>query len=563
MPSVSFTQESFAGGMNLVDLGVKVAPDQYIIGINLRSRFGYLEAVKEPIDQTGDLPITGQVIQGLYAFGEILICFIGGTAYYKDVSIDDGEWILIEGFQLSTSVTRIYAQAVPSADLLYLRQNSSTNKPEGNVILDPTNTTGTSQVALVCQDGVNQPWLIFPDGTSRVSQGYTDWDVTAREYIPIGKQMVYSDGRLYIVSADGRKIYRSVTGRPLDFVIAINQTGAAVADAEPLSFAVDSNEIKLIATSNDEANSLIVITAYSAYLSTPDFTNKIYGEPRFFRTFLFTAGTINQFCMADLLGDAAFIDREGLKSFNSVKQLKFEGNNSVFSLGISKLFTGIVQDDNACVGSYDNYTYFAVQTTYSPASVIVYDSVKKVFSSVDLFSSKPIKQFATTYSAARQRLFAATENSILELYSPDSTEPLSATVFTREVDSRSTDQGPTDGVYNIKPMEARMIFEEGLEDGEVFLDVFVNNSKQEGEGHTRTIPQATGGILFPVTFPVMFTVENGLIPRDIPMKKCKQGQKIGYSITWTGGAKLTYFIARADCEKSPTSTQQQASIYAS
>jgi hypothetical protein len=250
-----------------------------------------------------------------------------------------------------------------------------------------------------------------------------------------------------------------------------------------------------------------------------------------------------------------------LKSFNAVQQLKFEGNNSVFSLGIAKLFKGIVQDDNACVGSFDNYTFFSVKTIYSPASIIVYDSVKEVFRSVDLLSSKPIKQFATTYSASRQRFFGATNSVVYELYSPDSVTPLSATVFTRELNSRNTDQGQTDGLYDIRPDSTRLIFEEGLIDGEVNIDTYVNNVRPsdpiDALGKTRDIPATSGAIYFPVLIPVMFTTRNSFLSLDIPMKGL-EGQKIGYSITWTGGAKLSYFISRADCKKAPTSIQQQS-----
>lgn len=564
MPAVTFTQDSFSGGMNLVDLGTKVKSNEYIVGLNLRSRFGYLEPVMEPIDVTGDLDIVGRTIQGLYAFGDILVLFLGGLAYYKDVSISDGEWTLIENFQMSSQVTRIYTQAVPGSDQQYLRTLDDEGEigPDGTVILDPTGALGTSRVALVCQDGVNQPWLIFNDGTAQEAGLYDDWNKDGpREYVPIGKQMCYSNGILYIVEPNGKFIYRSVSGRPLDFVIAIDADGDKVADAEVTSFAVDGNEIKLIAASNS-SNDIITISAYSAWLSTPDFENTIYGEPRFRRTFLFTAGTINQFCLGDLLGDTAFIDREGLKSFNAVQQLKFEGNNSVFSLGISKLFKGIVQDDNACIGSFDNYVFFGVKTTYSSSSIIVYDSVLKVFSSIDLFSTKPIKQFASTYSSSRQRFFGITSDKVYELYSPDSLTPATATFFSRDLDSRSTDQGSTYGIANIKPQVVNLIFEDSLIEGQMNLDVFVNNERQDSEGSERTIPLATSGIYYPVVFPVMFTIRNGVVPISIPLKVHKEGQKIGHQVTWTGGAKLTYLINESDCANSPSSIQQQNRIYA-
>jgi len=555
---LSFTQDSFGGGINLVSLGTKVQPNEYILGINVRTRFEYVDPIVEPIDTTGELPVGVKAVQGLYAFGDLLVCFIGGFAYYKNVGISDDIWHQINNFQMSGDVNRIYTQAIPAADMLYVRKNNSGSLPKAGVILDNSSAPGTSQIALVVQDGINQPWLILANGTARVSQTYDQWSLDNREYIPIGRQMTYFNGVLYVVSADGTTIYRSVSGRPADFTIAIDNNGQKVSDASITSFAVDANEIKLITALNSD--SLIVITSYSAYAVTPNFDNLIYGEPTFDQTFLFSAGTINQFCWTDALGDFTFIDREGLKSFNAIKQLKFEGNNSVFSLAISKLFKGIVQDDNVCVGAFDNYVFFAVKTTQSPSSVVVYDVVKETFVSVDLLATKSIKQFATTYSASRQRIFAATVDQVLELYSPDSNTPLTATIYTREINSRNPDQEPTDGVYDIKTEGIRLIFEDGLEAGSVVVDELVNNAK-ESANYSRPIPAISGSFNYPLTYPVMLDIKDSLIPLDINKFKKREGQKLGYIITWTGGAKLTYFIARCSCDKGPSSIQQQSRVY--
>lgn len=559
--SITHTQYSFEGGMNLVSPGTRLQPNEYLLGINVRSRFGPLEPVMEPIDITEDLPVENKLIQGLYAFGEILVCFVGGEAWYKNAGVSSVGWTQIEDFQLSSSVSRIYAQAVPSSDVLYLRKNKDSsgagNSPNSGVLLDPTNTGGVSQVALVCQDGVNTPWLIFSDGTSRLAQTFQEWGVSNREYVPIGKQMIHFQGILFVVAPDGRSIYRSVSGRPLDFIVAIDSNGAAVGvDITPTSFAVDSNEIKLIAALNSD--NLIIITAYSAYLVTLDFDDTLYGEPTFSEVFLFNAGTINQFCWSDLLGDFAFIDREGLKSFNAVQQLKFEGNNSVFSLGISKVFKGIVQSDAACVGSYDNYTFFAVKTIYSPASIIVYDNVKEKFVSIDMLSSEAIKQFATTYSASQQRFFGCSGAKVFELYSPTSTTPLVATVFSRELDTTNTDSGSTGGIDDIKSETLRIIFEESLEDGEIFVDELVNNTRA-GEGYEDEIAAFDSAVYYPVTGPVMPAVIDSIFPIDTNTSR-QQGQKLSYVFTWSGGAKLTNFSAKSSSSKSPSSIQQQSRI---
>jgi hypothetical protein len=559
MPEVSYTQDSFSGGMNLVSLDTKIAANQFLAGLNIRTRFGYAEPIKEPISITENLNSSlARPIQGLYAFGNILIVFVAGEAWYKET--EDDEWTQIAGFQLDASVSRIYACAVPAATTQYKRKNDAGgDSPDTGILFDASATAG-SPVALVCQDGINQPWLIFPDGTTREAATYADWDKdNNREYVPIGLQMIYFGVSLFIVGPLGDKIYRSVSGRPLDFVIAVDNDGEKVADAEPLSFAVDSNSIKLISALND--NTLIVISAYSAYAVVPNNNKQLYNEPTFNQTFLFSAGTINQFCWADILGDFAFIDREGLKSFNAVQQTKFEGNISVFSLAVAKIFNSIVQADTACVGSFENYTFFSVKTSYAASSVVVWDNVNKIFTSIDFLTPRPIKQFASTYTSNRQRFFAATETDVYELYSTDSSTPKEAVIFTRAFDSRNSDEGASDGVYNIKSTGVRLIFEDSVEDGTLFLRELVNNNYAIEEDHERDILAPVTELTYPVTFPVMFTAKYSYFPIDITSKSPREGQKLAYVISWSGGARLTNFILRAETSKSKNSPQQQSRIF--
>ncbi len=548
-----YTQDSFAGGMNQVLLDVKVPANQYIAGVNVRTRFGYAEPVMEPVSVKYNLP--DGFFQGLYAFGNIQVVFVSGLGYYK--SVGDVVWTQLAGLSLNSGVSRIYAQAVPVASLKYLRFNKEADaSPTAGVDFDAA-VIGASSIALVCQDGINQPWLVFSDATCRVSHDYAAWTTTDREYVPIGKQMVFWNNVLYIVEPNGKYFYRSVSGRPLDFVIAVDENGEKVADAEVVSHAVDSNEIKLLAPMNDQ--SLLVITSYQAYGVTRNLDDLLYGEPTFNNTQLFTAGAVNQFSFGDILGDFAFIDREGLKTFNAVQQTKFEGNNSVFSLSIAKMFKGIVQGENACAGSFDNYTFFSVSTTYSPATILVFDNISKVFVSVDLLSTKQIKQIASTYTTNEQRLFAITENDILELYPINSTDPKDAVIFTRALDTRNAEGVTMPGIGNLKTREVRLLFEDSIEDGSVFLNEIVNNSNQN-DSYEREIPAVMGGVVYPVTIPVMFTLTNSVVPFNIPMKNAKEGQKLAFAITWTGGAKLTYFAAKADSYFSKSSPQQQSRI---
>lgn len=548
-----FTQDSFEGGVNLLSLDTRIGPTQYKIGINLRSRFGYLKPVKEPIEISGGLPEEVQNVQGLYAFGDILVLFADGLAYYKTSFTDN--FIPVVGFSMDADVNRIYATAVPEASLKYLRKNVSGSLPSAGVTLEDTTSTATS-VALVCQDGVNQPRLILPNGTTRLAKTYAEWDTATREYVPVGKQMVFFNNILFIVAADGRSVYRSVSGRPLDFVVAVDNNADKVSDATNTSFAVDSNQIKMLSQLN--TTSLIIITAYSAYAVTLNYTNKWFDEPTFDQTFLFAAGVSNQFSFADILGDFAFIDKEGLRSFNAVSQLTFEGNNSVFSLSVAELFKNILQDDPCC-GSFDNYTFFGVRTSYSPNSVLVYDNIKKVFDSVDIITPQPVKQFASTYTASRQRFFAATSKKVYEIYSEDAENYKAAVLFTRAFNSRNTDQGATYTVAELKTALISLSFEESPEAGYVQVSEMVNG-KIQAANYNRPIYAFSGGVLYPVTGPCIATLRNNITPIDIPVKSVG-GQKLSYVLMWTGGGKLAQMQITAQSDQSPTSTQQQSKIY--
>jgi len=72
-----------------------------------------------------------------------------------------------------------------------------------------------------------------------------------REYVPVGKQMLWHDGILYVVSPNGKQIFRSVTGRPLDFMVNITPSGdkdplEAVGGASSVSHSVDFEPITSI-----------------------------------------------------------------------------------------------------------------------------------------------------------------------------------------------------------------------------------------------------------------------------------------------------------------------------
>ena len=132
---------------------------------------------------------------------------------------------------------------------------------------------------------------------------------------------------------------------------------------------------------NNEA--LFVSTVGGSYGVSLDYTLTVFAEPMFQKQYLFTANSINQHSFVDLLGDFAFIDPEGLRSFNAVMQSKNEGRNSIFSLKVARLFKGVVQDTKKCSAIvFDDYALFACNTIFGHG-ILIYDTLTQQFVSFD------------------------------------------------------------------------------------------------------------------------------------------------------------------------------------
>ena len=379
----------------------RIGDDEYRIGHNVRNRFGELRPIKRPEEISAGLAADVPV-QALYALGDFLILIQDGNAYFKHRLSET--WITLwsqstnASLRLDSSAEYVYVQAVPDSGGPTFTYKSKNNTDKVELDSSAGMLTKT-EAAVVVQDGVNQPNLIIFSSTSVgatatvrkartfAEHGTTIDGVVEREYVPVGKQMMFFNSKLYIISPDGKTIYHSVSGRPLDFVIAINSDGNKISSVEEdhgasaLSYAVSYEAITCIAPLNTE--SLLISTRTSSFAVTPNYNITLYGEPTFTKRYLFGASVVNQFSFVDMMGDFGFIDAEGLRSFNAVRQLRNEGRNSAFSLKVAKLFEGAVQLDGAAI-SFDNYTFFSVKTIYG-FGVLVFDGTLQKFVSLDQY----------------------------------------------------------------------------------------------------------------------------------------------------------------------------------
>ena len=476
----------------------RIGQDEYQLGLNVRNRFGDLRPIRRPLEVATGFP-ANVPLQGIYSVGDFLILVQGGDAKYRH-RLQSGppleQWTHLwnasinSSMQLDPAVDTIYFQSVPSSSRGFAYKSTGTTS---GVTVDTSATPPTrTSAGIVVQDGINQPNLIeFKSSgssafvTVRKCRTYAEHNTTIdgvveREYVPIGKQMMYFNGKLYVVSPDGTIIYHSVSGRPLDFVIAINTDGDKISvdedvgGAAAISYSVSYDPITCIAPLN--TNSFFVGTSSASYAVTPDNSRLLFGEPMFTKKYLFGTLAVNQFSFIDVLGDFAFVDSDGLRSFNAVQQLRNEGRNSAFSMSVAKLFDNIVQDKTLSAAiSFDNYGLFSMRTIYGNV-VVVYDTMSKKFVSIDTYQDGDdaeavesggletgghdagsvsygfgiIKQFTKISTNTAHELYAITDTGeLLKFY--EGAKHLQASVTTRAWSSG-------DPRIEQKPLELRTLF---------------------------------------------------------------------------------------------------------
>lgn len=411
----------------------RLGDDEYSFAMNVRNRFGELTPIKRPlIIDTGFT--ANQRFQGIYTVGDFILLFQSGHAKFKHRLSDT--WVTLwdastnSTLQMSANADFMYVQAVPGSTMNMERKSESATKADDPINLTYNSTAWVKTSAgIVVQDGENTPNLIIFSSSNQTAaisvrkcKSYTEWDATTREYVPIGKQMMFFGGKLYVIGADAdgnfTQIYHSVTGRPLDFVVAINNSGAQIDAAEAnggagvVSYSVSYEAVTCMRPLNTD--SFFISTRTSSYAVMPDYTRTVFGEPLFTKKYLFGASVVNQFSFVDVLGDFAFIDTEGLRSFNAVQQLRNEGRNSAFSLKVAKLLRDVKQDARVSAAiTFDNYAFFAVSTVFGHG-VLVYDTTLQKFVSFDNFTKDddttcaPIVQFTKIDSADAHELYAVT-----------------------------------------------------------------------------------------------------------------------------------------------------------
>lgn len=548
-----YTQQSFSGGMNMLADDTRLQTNQYRVGFNLRNRYDILDPV---LESEIDVALPVGIVQEMTTFGNFIIVFVSGKAYYRYFASTG--WQQIVGFSMLNNAPRYWSQVVPVALTNYVRKGivpTGETEPDarGGIINGISSAFAGNNPGLLVQDNVNQPQFIYLDSLGypavRVTQTYDQWSITStdlREYVPIGNTMAWVDGILYIASQDGEAIYRSVSGRPLDFVVAVDENGDKEGDATTTSYSVGVGGIRCLRQMSD--GSLFVAASNANFLVSKNMTQNaptLFGEYTFIRTFLFNATCLSDRVILDSLGDTRFIDLTGVRSFNAIKQTQNEGRNTPFTATIQAAFgqekSKIIQDaDYSAAIYYDNYEFYAVNTIFGPV-IAVYDTLNQCWSSFDTDQTggQRIKILAKI-ELTIQRLYAVTEdNKLYTLYigpgiSSPKFRPISASSLLVK-----TEQGySVSQKSEIKLTDLRCVFNLITKDTLVTATPYVNNRLAGVPATPKYIYYAAPTTVSSETMPDIDTQLSNVL---FTFPNCGQGWKSFVMLEWAGSGSLTQF----------------------
>lgn len=450
----TYEKSNFAGGLNQqYDASKSDWDNTQRLVINGRSRRGTIEPIHAPIEITASLPVTSGLVQGFYTFDTYALIFINGAAYIRQFVPESSTWTRINDLVMSTTAPDIDVELIPQSTVNRIRTATSST-----ATVDLSSPVSPSpQCAIVC-DGVSQSWIIFPDGSARITKSFSEWLTTDREYVPIMRFPTLVGEILYGMMKDNQgrftQIVRSVSGRPLDFMVPVNSAGDRIGSVESQSGAlatatsVSYNEATAMRAINSVDGAFLVTTLRSSTLVIPNYDILIYGEHTWRHQFLFNVGSVSQYAIADMLGDTAVVYPGGIRTFNGVEQSKFEGRNSTLSMVIQELF-GSTQQVVAAAVEFDNYVGFGVTTVYGPG-IVWWDSTVQRFVAVDLtLGVGVVKQFAAIVTPTVQRLFYRTDSG--RVYEAFAGDPQRVTVLMQAIPANG------DRALAIRVVNARFI----------------------------------------------------------------------------------------------------------
>ena len=455
---MKITQSSFASGMHSGYTPFKVPESGYRLGFNCRVRSNVVEGAFKPIR----IPAPVGNFQALFPLDDKLILVSNGTPY--QVKPDTNDFTALSVPILDPSETLVYHQTVPAPTAFFQKDAS------GNLVFNER--ISSQPECVVLQDGKSQPPIITPQLGVRRTNTYAQWSYNNPEYVPVGRQMTYNGSALYVAAVDGRSIYRSVSGRPLDFVQAISD-GEKQGDATSTSFSVATSVLSALWPS--QAGGILGATYYKMYGAVPDFSAPTqFDEPYMSPTELFPVGCVSQYATVTANGETLFVSPQGIMTFNQTMQAKRESNNTPFGAAITDFLVRPIT--YAACETANDYVFFGLSTIFGDG-IVVYDLRLNTFVSIDIVGR--VKEFAILRSSGVDRLFFITfGNELYEmpLYEGERSSPTVFFGFANQQDPTSI----------IRPDALSLLYADVKTSGHVTVRVIQNDGLTEEDIQTLT-----------------------------------------------------------------------------
>ena len=551
-----YQQVSFMGGLAARYDQLRPQSDAYPLLVNGRVRDNAVTPINKPLEDT---TLIGGVKQNITAVGSILIAFVAGQAWYRDTDTTNG-WRNIPGVALDATTDVIDTCSIPASTVNYKRSG-----PVDAVSFNNSSARATEE-GILAADGIGQDYLIYPQlgGTlaGRITQTYAQWtettDGSQREYVPIGRFPTFAGQKLYkVIKSSGgflNRIAGSVSGRPLDFVIAIdNTTGDKAGDALFTAHSVGFDPVSgLYATSFDDG-SFVVTTPNNTVGVTPDlFNGTFFGEPYLRNTPLFPTGALNGKAAVDVNGDTAFITPTGIHSFDATAQKKVASNNDPIAIQIQRLLAE-VQTFGAAI-SFRDYAFFAIDTIFGPG-VAVYDKTlagpdNKLgrFIGLDLYAGiGQIKQFARTTSPTGDRLFFITADDRLFEFGAASTRE-TCRFYIGDWNSGS---GSVSQTFS----RALAVFSNVVEEGNIQVTQYSDKEVVEKVSYPFQPGTVSEAPIIPLPYRIPANKSNGVV--NYQAASGRLGFAVGVMFEWNTSAQLVFASIESTADPKAPGTLSQ------
>lgn len=457
---MTIVKTDFSGGMScLVDI-TKTEENAFRYGINTRIR----KLSIEPAFRHVKLNSPQGIHQCAFSNNNSLMLSVAGQLYRvkldTDVCVPTGGSGVIDA-----TVNRVYHQAVPAPT---------------NWLVNSTFTPDVKDVeeCVVLQDGTNRPTLVFSDFSHRAAKAFAQWTYEAPEYVPIGTFMALSGNKLFVVN--GGKIYQSVSGRYLDFLLNIDNDGNPVGDADTTNLAVTAGNLTALWPA--QGGGLLAFNRSNGYTLQPVYElPTIFGEPQYIPGDLFPVGAVNDLALTFVNGETLVIAPAGIMQFNQIIQQQRASNNNPYGAKVIDYLVRPLSTTASCVA--DDYTFIAVETIFGPA-VLVHDNIVNAFAGFDLTAGM-VKEFATIEDAGLTRVFYITESGLYEIPLHSGTKSTAAVLIGEIATGRADLQ--------VRVMDVHLGFSRILQGGEIGSEVYVDKQLMANGRQYKTLEFSAAG----------------------------------------------------------------------